>query len=229
MSKSTGEAKKKPTPPNPLPIEWPRLPVVIVSGGPSLTLGQVRQIGMARARNKCRVIAINDAMYPCWFADIGYACDAKWWKAHEGVTGFRGLKVICGTETQNDLPFPDLHPITLTGLIGYDPTPGTVRGGGNSGHQALHIAGSLSDLIYLVAYDYTDDPECKRRIEEDHLRDHWFGKHPAPLDITSDCQAALNRLRILSTELERRGVRIRNASLKSKISWLPRCSLDELN
>src|SRR5690606_9521612 len=68
-------------------------PTVIVAGGPSLDLAQVRAVAMARAGDRIRVVAVNDAVYPCWFADIAYACDRKWWRYHNGLPGFPGRKL----------------------------------------------------------------------------------------------------------------------------------------
>jgi hypothetical protein len=43
-------------------------------------------------RGKTRVIAVNDAYRLAPFADVLYACDEKWWKWHQGVPSFTGLK-----------------------------------------------------------------------------------------------------------------------------------------
>lgn len=228
MSKKQVEAEK-PLPPNPIPMDWRGKTAVVISGGPSLTLSQIRHVGIARANDRCRVIAVNDAMYPAWFADIGYAADRQWWQSHQGVQGFPGLKVMAGTVTQRDAGFDDIHPITMTGRLHYDPAPGCLRSGGNSGYQSVHIAANLGAReIWLVAFDYTDDPEERMRVEDDQLRNHWFGKHPGTMDKSSNCQNALNNFRLLSTNLEQHGVKLINASLKTKITWLPRRDISEL-
>ncbi|BCH33147.1 hypothetical protein MesoLjLc_50770 [Mesorhizobium sp. L-8-10] len=186
--------------------------MVIVAGGPSLTLSQVRQIGIARARDKIRVIAINDAIYPCWFADLLHACDRKWHDLHGGVPAFKGVKTsleITG--------YHDVRTLKNTGVGGFDDAPGCIRSGGNGGYQAVHLAAKLgARTIILVGYDYSDDG----------ARLHWFGPHKGEMDKHSNVQNWRKHMRELTDELAGRGIRCVNATIRSTIDWLPRVSLD---
>lgn len=149
--------------------DWKGETAVLVAGGASLTLSQVRLIGMARARGLVRVIAINDAIYPCWFADIHYACDAKWWRAHEGVPNAPHRRMRMSA-TSNGVDsfyagYDDIEPIERSGTTGFDQRPEFITTGGNGGWQAIHIAAHLGvSRAILVAYDMRGP--------------HWFGDHP---------------------------------------------------
>ncbi len=191
---------------------WAGETAVIVAGGPSLSLKQVREIGVARAHDRCRVIAVSDAVYPCWFADICFSSDAKWWDHHLGVPSFKGQKV-----SRNCLGRYDVYYLRETGDTGFDPTPGTVRHGSNSGHQAVHLAAQLgAGRIVLVAMDFSDGG----------ARDHWFGLHRGSMDMYSETEKWRSALRVLTAELANREIEVVNASLASTITWLPMTTLE---
>lgn len=180
--------------------DWEGLTAVIVAGGESFTAAQARLVGIARARDLVRVIAVNDAVYPCWFADVAYACDARWWAYHQGLPGFKGLKV-----SLDQTNFPDVHVIANSGTRGFDPDPGALRSGGNSGYQALHLA-AHRDICRAILLGF------------DFKGEHWFGRHPdgvansgppfAPPNFKTRREAFIE----LKTELDRRGVSVVNAS-----------------
>lgn len=184
---------------------------VIVAGGPSVNVGDIRTIGMARAADRCRVIAVNDAVYPCWFADVAYACDNRWWVEHSGVPGFRGQKM-----SLEPVPFKDVETLKNTGIEGYDPEPDCLRSGSNSGYQTVHLAAKLgAKKIILLGLDYTDDG----------ARMHWFGTHKPGMDKHSNVVEWRRLLLGLTDILNGMGIEVLNAGLKSTLSWLPRCDL----
>jgi hypothetical protein len=191
---------------------WRGETVVVVAGGPSVTLAQVRHIAMARAHDRCRVIAVSDAVYPCWFADVLFSSDAKWWDRHLGVPTFKGQKV-----SRNCLGRYAVDYLRETGDEGFDPEPGTVRHGSNSGHQAVHLAAQLgsSDII-IVGIDFSDNG----------ARDHWFGLHEGKMDMYSDTAEWIRKFRVLTDELNSLGILVRSASPTSKIDWLRQVALE---
>lgn len=194
---------------------WEDERVVVVAGGPSVSMAQVRLIGMARDRGLCKVIAVNDAVFPCWFADILYAADARWWDYHDGVRSFLKPKV-----SFSNLGRYDVEHMKDTGSEGYDPEPGHMRHGSNSGYQAVHLAAQLgAKEIIIVGIEFTD---------KDFARDHWFGRHEGRLDISSNTELWRRRFRGLTDELAKRGVVVRNASRASTVRWLDYIDLDEL-
>lgn len=191
---------------------WEGETAVIVAGGPSLTLAQVRAIGVAHALGRCRVIAVSDAVYPCWFADICFSSDAKWWDHHHGLSAFRRIKI-----SRNPLGRYDIQNLHDTGECGFDPVPGNVRHGSNSGYQAVHLAAQLgASEIVIVGMDYSDGG----------ARDHWFGLHKGRMDMHSDTDTWRRHFRTLTDALKERGVSVLNASPTSTISWLPHCDME---
>jgi hypothetical protein len=183
----------------------------VVAGGPSVQLPHIRTIGMARARDECRIIAVNDAAYPCWFADHLHACDRRWWVEHNGVPGFAGVKTALEAT-----PFQDVLTFVNSGEEGFDSSPGHLRTGSNSGYQAVHLAASLgASTIILLGVDYSDNG----------AREHWFGLHQPGMDKHSDVDQWRRRLRLLTDELSLRGITVMNAGRHSTLSWLPQVDL----
>ena len=201
----------------PLPIApFGDRPAVCVASGPSLALSQVRFIGMARAQDRIRVIAVNDAIWLCWFADILHASDTKWWKLHGGVPFFRGLKT-----TMSESAFPDVRRLKMTGVEGFDEEPDCYRGGCNGGNQATQLAYKAGGArtIILVGYDYSDDGG----------RSHYFGPHTEPgMDLHSNTANWRKHLRSVTDALRARGVKVFNATIRSTIDWLPGFNLETL-
>lgn len=192
-------------------------PVVVVAGGPSLTLSQVRTVGMARSQDKCRVIAVNDAVYPCWFADIVYAGDSRWWDRHAGLSHYPGLKIAI-----QRTKFGDVRSLENTGIAGYDPEEGCIRSGSNSGYQAVHLAAKMrARRILLLGFDYSGD---KRKGTG--TRDHWFGRHAGNMDVNSDTVNLRQLFRGLTDEIVDLGIEIINCSPKSTIQWLPSSTIE---
>lgn len=204
---------------------WAGQRVVVVAGGPSLALRQIRAISMARAAGRCRVIAVSDAVFPCWFADICYSADAKWWDHHHGLDAFAGTKISrdpLGRYNVHHLRGVDCADVDncVAGADGFDPTPGVLRYGPNSGHHAVHLAAQLGAAeIVIVAIDFTD---------KDFARDHWFGRHEGRMDMCSNTEDWRMRFRFLTDDLARHGVRVVNASLASTVTWLPMVNLEAL-
>ena len=188
--------------------------IVVVAGGPSVNLAAVRQIGMARALDRCKVIAVSDAVYPCWFADHLHSCDARWWNRHRGAPGFKGTK-----SALEPVLFEDVEVLKNTGVEGFDPAPGCIRSGSNSGYQAVHIAAKLgAKRIVVLGVDFTNDG----------ARTHWFGRHDASMDRHSNVEQWRRLFRGLTDILQARGVEILNAGDNSTLQWLPRIDLDRL-
>lgn len=189
-------------------------PVVIVAGGPSVTLKDVRILGIARSMDRCRVMAINDAVYPCWFADHVHACDKKWWDEHNGLPNFFGLKTSVECTR-----FIDVEVLKNTGTAGFDKSPGCIRTGMNSGYQAVHIAAQAgAERIIILGVDFTNDG----------ARDHWFGRHPPGMDKHSSVGDWRHLFRELTDELAVQGIQVLNAGNRSTITWLPSFNLETL-
>ncbi len=167
---------------------------------------------MAKAAGLIDVIAINDSIYPCWFAGYGYCCDKRFWQHHLGIPGFKGIKVSC-----DDSGLPDVRWLRNTGTQGFDPIPGNVRSGGNSGYQAMHLAMQLGAAkIILVAFDMTGKAQ-----------QHWFGEHPDEIRCTALSQdGRIREFAALKPELEKRGIDVVNTSPSTALTFFRRVTLD---
>lgn len=189
---------------------------VIVAGGPSLTLAQCRIIGVAKQRDPdLNIIAVNDAIYPCWFADYAWACDGQWWDWHGGLPGYRGcklkLRVRDGTGNEINLTrYGDVQAFECGGDRGLDLRPTHVTSGRNGGHQALHASYHLgARRVVLVAYDYRD------------VRNHWFGEHPEKIRRNTFANEWVELIERLGREMTASGVEIVNATPGSAITAFP--------
>lgn len=151
--------------PIPFTVEpiWSGQTAVVLGSGASLSAKQLRHVAIARLENRCRVIAVNDAIYPAWWSDWLHSCDSKWWFWHiQRVQHFTGIK------TTLDETLPEGFGVGLlknTGEDGFDPDTGCVRSGSNGGYQAIHIAMHAgASRVLLLGFDM--------RVG------HYFGDHP---------------------------------------------------
>lgn len=147
--------------------DWSGSTAVVIGGGPSLDLKQVRKIGLSRLEQKCRVVAVNDAVFVSWWADWLHGCDAKWWMWHRNTAQrFPGIKTTLG-ET---VPAPWVSGrLVNSGPDGFDPTPGNVRTGSNGVYQVMHelIKAGVSRIILTGVV-------MSAPVKGDT---HWHGSH----------------------------------------------------
>jgi hypothetical protein len=187
--------------------DWPGQTVVIIGGGTSLTLEQLRTVAMARLAQKCRVIAVNDAAFVAWWADWLHACDEQWWTWHGQVARrFPGTRTtVCpGVLASHVTGY--LQP---TGISGFDPDPASIRTGGNSVYQAMHIAIQAgAKRIGLVGVDMKAGPDGRM---------HWFGEHPDMIrpDFAADLAPHFASLKPTLAERE---IEVMNASPGSALT-----------
>lgn len=145
-----------------VPPEWTGETCVILGGGPSL-------LGFdARCLEGMRVIAINES-YRLWPAsDVLYWADRKWWtrRKDEVSAVFQGRYIVTVDPKVQDSGVKQLR---NTGVEGFDPDPGALRTGANSGYQAIHLAAHFgARRIILLGYDM----RCSGG------RTHWHEGHP---------------------------------------------------
>lgn len=181
---------------------------VVAATGPSLSLGQVRDVAIARQSHPdLSVITVNDAVYPMWWADVAYACDAAWWVHHRGLPGFQGLKMRLENPgpdgaDQNRAPFTDIKTVLATGTDGIDLRRGQVRTGCNSGYQAVQIAAHFgAERIILLGFD-CNEPTPK----------HWFGEHPREIRKKPLVAAWIQRFGQMAEAMSIAGIEVVNAS-----------------
>lgn len=141
--------------------DWSGHAAAIVGSGLSATREAV-----ALLRGRVRVLVINTSYNLAPWADVLYACDAKWWSWHKGALDFVGIRV---THDEGAAKEFGLHRVALIEGNADDPKlsfiPGVIGRGGNSGFQAFNLVLQFgAKPIALLGLDY-----CGRR---------WHGPHP---------------------------------------------------
>ena len=183
--------------------------MVCLGGGPSLAAADV-----AHCRGRARVIAVNDAYRLAPWADVLYACDAKWWRWHDGAPDFRGLKV-----TLERPEYPGLKRLRQGARRGFDPDPGVLATGRNGGYQAIHLSVHLgAKRVLLLGYDM--------RIVAG--RTHWFGEHPVESKPEVFAKAMLPCFDSLVAPLAARRVQVINCTPESPLKAFPRARLRDV-
>ena len=191
------------------PRLWPGETFVCLGGGPSLSPHQV-----AAVRWQARVIAINDSYRLAPWAEVLYACDARWWDWHDGAPSFAGLKVSQDAKLAHT--HPDVRLLRATGVDGFDPHPGNLRTGKNGGYQAIHPAVHLGAAkIVLLGYD----------MRPAEGRTHWHDGHPVRTRPEVYGDTMLPRFATLTGPLAKLGVKVINATPNSALDVFPRASL----
>lgn len=143
---------------------------IVVAPGPSLTPD------VAEACRGDRVIAVNDAYRRVPFADVLYACDARWWGVHGHCRGFAGEKWSSHGRGNEKLREAGLYGLTVVhgdNGKGFSLDPELIHYGGNGGFQAVNLAILFGACrIVLVGFDMHGS--------------HFFGHHPKPLRNTTN-------------------------------------------
>lgn len=153
-----------------------------------------------------------------------YGADRAWWRKHDGVPGFGGLKLSASGPAAAE--HDDIHLVrVITGCARIlTDEPGVVgggsdSGGGNSGFQALNLAVQFGAArVILVGFDMRLD----RGV-------HWHGRHPPGLNNPSERSIAAWRkgLNDAAAELAALGVEVLNASPVSTVTAFPVMTLEE--
>ncbi len=194
------------------PPDWAGQTVVVVGTGPSFDTKQARDIGISRARDRIRVLAVNDAVYPCWYADTVFAADRRWWVERRNVPGFDGLRVALGA-SYPDAP-KQVRIIGRAGAEGCQLEPGAVYTHGHSGAMAVQLAAQMAAAkIVLVGFDM--------RAQEGTPR-HFFGSYEQPLGTKPDMAAWLSRFGAIAEAMPGRIV---NATSGSALDCVPNVEL----
>lgn len=119
---------------------------------------------------------------------------------HQKAINDFGLKYVRGTATKAGL--------TRNNMITY---------GGNSGYQAIHLAYNFgASDIYLLGYDFKGSGQ------------HFFGKHPTPLNSGHDFARWLKDIAVLARDLKNQGVRMVNLSRDTAITCIPRMNIADI-
>lgn len=195
---------------------WFGATVAIVGGGPSVD-GMRPALDAARDSG-CRTIAINDAYRIAPWADLLYFADRTWWDGRYGraedVRRTFGGQVATCSDADVD------HHLVNTGIEGFDPRPGCVRTGQNSGYQAMHLALQMgARRIVLFGYDMSAAHGHHRGSRPEAVNAEMFHR------LLQDGMLPL--FRGLVPEIHRAGVEVLNASPGSALRLWPVIGRDE--
>lgn len=180
--------------------DWTGKTAVVVATGPSLSLEQVRIVALARMKDRCRVLAINDAALVCWFCDIAFAGDMKWWEERKSLAGFRGKKVGIDVSIPPASPTvpasPDIAMVRRAGAFGYDVSPGRIFTHKNSGAMGCQVAADLNpDKIILLGFD------MREMVIDGKLSRHFFGNYEGKLNTSPDISTWIKNFQFIANAL----------------------------
>lgn len=182
---------------------------VIIASGPSLTQDDVEHV-----KGKAFVLAINDSYKMAPWAHSIYACDMKWWKHHNGVPEFLGLKMTI------DRPASLAYKINHVAGEYIDFVVGGpyISIGNNSGHQALGIVANMGfEEIFLLGFDFKHTDKT-----------HWFGDHPFSLRDKPYFERWIEDMDKASKVLKQAGIRVINCSPDSNINCFEKRPIKEV-
>lgn len=192
---------------SPVPRLWPGATVVIIAGGASLTREDVEF-----CRGKARVVAVNDAYRLAPWADLFYACDARWWDVHfERIADLQGLKV---THSADAAVRHRLSLIVGRAAQGLSFNPTFVHLGNNGGYQALNLV-TLMGATRILGLGY----DMKGR--------HWFGDHPKACSGPSNFARWIANFETVPPDLARIGATFINCSRDTALTCFPRMTIEE--
>lgn len=153
---------------------WRNEPCIVAATGPSLTVEVVDYIRQRKEGKHC--IAINTAYQRMIYADILWACDARWWEAYHGARDFAGERWSSHHVTGDDKArIAARYNVNL--VAGYRSEtfslkPDVIHYGRNGGFQAVNLAILLgAKPIVLVGFDM-------RKVDG---KRHFFGDYKSGL------------------------------------------------
>lgn len=197
-----------------VPRLWSGETVVCIATGPSLTAEDCEFV-----RGKARVIAINDAYRLAPWADCLYACDAQWWRWHQGVPSFAGVKWSLNHSAWGKYRavYPDVRLLRNTGPAGLEHEPTGLRTGRNSGYQAVNLAYHYGAArIVLLGYD----------MQPSGGKSHFFGEHPngqrSPYD------QFRRAFQSLVKPLQKAGIQVINCTRRTALLAFPTAPLEDV-
>lgn len=217
-----------------LPL-WIGTTVVVIGGGPSLTVEQVEHVRVAHFNGRVHCIAVNDAYLLAPWADVQYAADAAWHRWHSdgverpGLTasevrdrwhGFKGQKCSIENAYGDTVDYEDVHMLRNKNYPyhgwGISQDPKALVTGRNSGFQALNLATlSGSRRVLLLGFDGKEGEKS-----------HWFGQHPksTPVSAYEQYRQAMS---LAERELQDIGAEVLNCSPDSAINTFRKVNLEE--
>lgn len=183
--------------------------IYIVGGGPSL-----KGFDFNRLKDKT-VIAVNKAFFHLPFAQVLYWSDTRFYEWHgKEVDLFKGIKVTCRSQPKK----ADIINLINTGKNGLETMAYGLRDGGNSGYAAINLAYHLgAKRIVLLGFD----------MQTNGKETHWHDGYSSTANTETMARLMLPNFDTLLEPLDKRKVKVYNASQASAITCFPKISLEE--
>lgn len=190
-----------------VPPEWTGETCFVLGCGPSL-----RGFDAKVLRGRGRVIAVNDSFGLAPWADVLYACDARWWQTRRANVRdtWTGRRMVT-LENQID----GVLRLRNSGEDGLETDPGALRTGKNSGYQAIGLAYHFGAArIVLLGFDM-------RLGRHDEL--HWNDRSETqtPQGFAGTLALMLPKFETLREPLATAGVQVVNATPGSALRVWP--------
>ena len=204
---------------------WKGETVAILGGGPSLDQAQVDA-----CRDRCRVIAVNNAYHLAPWAAMLYFSDEVWWCWHHGGVDNKGVshpgdgryRKFAGIKAALQNAATYYREPAVRVLQNYDDNPGLceikngVYTGRSSGYQAINLAAHLGvSSILLLGFDM-------RAVAG---RTHWHMEHKRPTAPEDLKNVMLPRFQTLVAPCAQREIEIVNCTPGSAIDCFRRETL----
>lgn len=199
-------------------LAWTGATVVVLGGGPSLTVEQVEQVREVHGRVKC--IAVNNSFRLAPWSDVLMASDADWHARNPDAAEFAGLRVA----VEGNRLDASIHVVPKSILpvqnVTTMPAAGDDRliAGRNGVHHALNLS-VLCGATTVILLGCDGAPRDGRS--------HWHEGHagkPIPDDFWSEMQRSFSAQ---ENALAARGVNVLNCSPGSSINSFPKVTLDD--
>lgn len=201
---------------------WNGTPVVVAATGPSLS-----EDVAARCRD-LPCVAVNDAHRLFPWADVLYAADMSWWRAHKGCPDFKGDKYVPLTAAvQSRAAEAELFELRIVDGVrksGFSFSAECIHLGGgfasgcNSGLQAMNLALLMGgNPLIAVGFDV-------RAVDG---KQHFFGQHPRQLNQRQNFASWLRAFDAAAESLPD-DIEIINCTPGTALECFPQRALDEV-
>lgn len=146
-----------------------------------------------------------------------YAADERFWDTYkdEIFPGFRGE---CWSVSEGARKKYGTYWIRHCRDSGFNPSPDTINGGGNSGFQSIHLAATFgATRIVLLGFD----------MQRTGGKEHWHGKHKGKLPNGQGFENWMRQMQPLARDLKKRGIEVINCTRQTALRCFPRARLEE--
>jgi hypothetical protein len=163
------------------------------------------------------VIVVNATYKLAPWADVMYAADHTFWRVYIEDVRRRFQGELWSVSEQARDMFGTFW-MRCGRQLGFNEAPDTINGGGNSGHQAIHLAATFgAKRIALVGFD----------MQRTGGKEHWHGPHEGKLPSGKGFPAWIRNMEPLARDLKARGVEVVNCSRATALNCFPRATIEE--